>query len=144
MHPKSENPYLNSVTYKDNDSLRKLISTSLVLENLSITRTEFDNVGKVCISAPALKRLTVGFMVDEEMFWGFGSVLVLEVNAPALQYLDMTDSLSERLFVTKFDNLIEADVNIKIIANAPLDNSRDYASAVKFMEAIINAKFLYI
>ncbi|KAL3503231.1 hypothetical protein ACH5RR_037680 [Cinchona calisaya] len=128
---------LDSVMYLGDESLCKLISTSLVLENLTLLMTEFDNVEKWRISAPALKRLKIAFDSNDEPFPGLDSML--EINAPELQYLDIRYHNSKRLIVTNCGNLIEANVDI---GNTEWDNPTE--DLIKFFEAINNVKFLSI
>ncbi|KAL3509622.1 hypothetical protein ACH5RR_029023 [Cinchona calisaya] len=76
---------LNSVTYKDDNSVQTLISSCLVLENLSIHRDRHDNVKIYRLFAPALKHLKIDFDFEyfEDSDYDSSHCGGLDINAPA-------------------------------------------------------------
>ncbi|KAL3503225.1 hypothetical protein ACH5RR_037674 [Cinchona calisaya] len=75
-----------------------------------------DRVRKFSIFAPALKRLEIRDLdvyVDIEDFEDY--IIFereLEINAPALEHLDLRDHMSDGFSITNLDSLIEANVDI--------------------------------
>ncbi|KAL3503227.1 hypothetical protein ACH5RR_037676 [Cinchona calisaya] len=137
--PNLKTLYLHSVTFHDYESLRKLISSSLVLETLTIIRIYLDNAGKVCISAPTITRLKINFFMNQLCLQKFESMIVVEINAPALQYFDIDGYNPEVVIVTNCDNLIEANVGVdSSLWDDPEDN------VIKFLKGVSKVKFLSI
>ncbi|KAL1199908.1 F-box/FBD/LRR-repeat protein [Cardamine amara subsp. amara] len=73
--------HLVFVHYKDDASIRKLLSGCPILEELVVDRGEDCNVEIFTIEVPSLKRLSIYDDNGGEEFWGY------LINAPCLKYL---------------------------------------------------------
>ncbi|KAJ9672817.1 hypothetical protein PVL29_026165 [Vitis rotundifolia] len=87
--------HLRSVEYSNHDSIQKLLSGCLILEELLIEREEEDNQLVLNVSVPALKILN-RFVVD----------------APNLEYFTITDYVSKEHLVNNISSLIKAFIDI--------------------------------
>ncbi|KAL1199905.1 F-box/FBD/LRR-repeat protein [Cardamine amara subsp. amara] len=75
--------HLVFVSYKDDASIRNLLSGCPVLEELEVIRAEDGIVETFTIEVPSLKRLTINDENGGEEFWGY------MINAPCLKYLQI-------------------------------------------------------
>ncbi|KAK9269699.1 hypothetical protein L1049_001477 [Liquidambar formosana] len=64
--PKLEDLYLDSIEFSDDDSIRRLISSSPVLEELMVVKCGFKNIRVFRVSAPKLKKLIIECSTDED------------------------------------------------------------------------------
>ncbi|XP_027171281.1 F-box/LRR-repeat protein At3g59190-like [Coffea eugenioides] len=128
--------YLTSVKYQSDDSVRKFISSCLVLEQLTVVRDREDNVVTFTISAPTLKHLTIDFRSCSD-----DSDRALKINAPALQCLNLFDDLSINFMVEDLTSLVEAKVDV-FNKKMLMYNEGYRDSVVGFLMSLHNAKIL--
>ncbi|CAH8375769.1 unnamed protein product [Eruca vesicaria subsp. sativa] len=75
--------HLQFVTYKDDQSVRNLLSGCPSLEDLLVHRSYIKSVNNFIIVAPSLKRLTIHDLTRERNDCGY------VINAPSLKYLNI-------------------------------------------------------
>lgn len=85
--PSLKTAYLRSVQFIDNDALKNLMSGCLVIEELNITRTEWDNANTLYISSPTLLTLSLLNSPRDCKTSGFRVV----IDAPSVRTLKITD-----------------------------------------------------
>ncbi|XP_010440352.2 PREDICTED: putative F-box/LRR-repeat protein At4g15060 [Camelina sativa] len=79
---------LRRVTYSDENSLQKLLSSCPVLEDLVLERSEFDHFGTWKVNVPSLQRLTVEILRTNDF-------RELVVKTPSLKYFKVTEDYTE-------------------------------------------------
>ncbi|KAA8523894.1 hypothetical protein F0562_010317 [Nyssa sinensis] len=94
--------HLKWVKYVNDDSVRKLFPSCPVLEDLLIWRCNDDNVITFSIFASALKRLIIDFGSQYSQDYK-----KLEINAPALEYLNIRDDRSEHISFQNLSSLVD-------------------------------------
>ncbi|KAA8523888.1 hypothetical protein F0562_010311 [Nyssa sinensis] len=95
--------HLKWVKYVNDDSVRKLFPSCPVLEDLLIWRCNDDNVITFSIFASALKRLIIDSGSQDSLDYN-----KLEINAPALEYLNLRDGRSDYFSFQNLSSLVEA------------------------------------
>lgn len=80
---------LNCVVYKNEDSLKRFLSSCPVLESMTVTREKDDNVKIFTVKAPYLLDLSYGNYMSDDDEEDTGRCLV--IDTPALTYLDIAD-----------------------------------------------------
>ncbi|EOA14665.1 hypothetical protein CARUB_v10027931mg [Capsella rubella] len=97
---------LVSVTYKDDDSLVRLLSSCHVLKYMYVKRHENDNVAKFVVDVPSLQFFTYENtpLTDEGVGEHVGSLFI---NSPALTDFNMRDVSGDTFLV---DNMPHLDV----------------------------------
>lgn len=145
--------HLHSVTYVDDASAEKLLSSCPVLEDLQISRWEWDNVRNFVIAVPSLKRLTVDFTTHETYLYDDdhyedGVEFKLIITAPDLEYLSLTDYMSDSIHVSSMARVTESHLSVdKILEcdNRTEGQISNYKSNVcEIFRSIPNVKHLTI
>ncbi|XWS16552.1 hypothetical protein CRYUN_Cryun34aG0098300 [Craigia yunnanensis] len=95
---------LDSVDFVDDDSIRRLFSGCLVLEELVILYDMWQNLSEINISNPSLKRLTI-FSGDPD---DFDHHLNFVIDAPSLVDFKLSDSIAESYLLVNLHSLIKA------------------------------------
>ncbi|GAV68619.1 F-box domain-containing protein/LRR_2 domain-containing protein/FBD domain-containing protein [Cephalotus follicularis] len=104
--PSLKHLHLDNVTFADDNSIARLISSCPVLEDLTLY-CDWDNICKLSISSCSLKRFT---MRTCHFYAVFDEILV---NAPSLVYLDYADYLPVSCSLTNLDSLVEARIRFE-------------------------------
>ncbi|CAI9098901.1 OLC1v1035632C1 [Oldenlandia corymbosa var. corymbosa] len=133
--PNLKSLYLNFLRFLDDESAANLISCCVALENLSIQRNACDEVRKLRIHKPTLRSFKIHygnniFYTDRDR----EDETILELNAPALQYLDVKYYISDPLLVANVGSLYKATLD--------LNKGRSCLSLIRCLEAFSNVKFL--
>ncbi|XP_073273343.1 F-box/FBD/LRR-repeat protein At5g56420-like [Primulina huaijiensis] len=104
--PKVKKLFLDSVMYDDYESLPKLISGCLLLEDLNIHRMMYGSKDMVYlyVSSPVLRRLALNFEGCDY------AKHIVELDTPQLQYLKVVDSISIDIYTPKLSSLVQAEV----------------------------------
>ncbi|KAK9269149.1 hypothetical protein L1049_000918 [Liquidambar formosana] len=90
--PKLEVLCLDSIEFRDDDSICKLISSCPVLEELSVENCGFKNIRVFCVSAPKLKTLIISCSISKKDDYSTRNcVFEIVVDAPALETLFYSD-----------------------------------------------------
>ncbi|GAV68618.1 F-box domain-containing protein/LRR_2 domain-containing protein [Cephalotus follicularis] len=104
--PSLKHLHLDNVTFADDNSIARLISSCPVLEDLTLY-CDWDNICKLSISSCSLKRFTMSTCC-------FHAALdKIVVNAPSLVYLDYTSYLLVCCSLTNLDSLVEARIRFE-------------------------------
>ncbi|OMO56229.1 Leucine-rich repeat 2 [Corchorus olitorius] len=111
--PSLKKLHLDSLIYVDDSSMQRLFAGCHVLEELNLKRVSRDCVLIANISIPSLKRLYLDVphlerVADHEY--------KTNINAPYLEYLEISDSASKEYSVNFSASLVQA----QIIGNCPL------------------------
>jgi len=115
--------HLELVSYKDESSIRNLLSGCPILEELLVIRGEDSDIEVFTIDeVPSLKRLTINDDHDGQEFWGY------VINAPSLKYL-LIEDLRCPGFCLNAPELMEA--NIFDGTSITNDNFLGYLTSVK-------------
>ncbi|GFP92967.1 F-box protein at4g22280, partial [Phtheirospermum japonicum] len=129
--PNLKNLCLYYIDYDVNEALPHLLSGCPVLEELTIDRTSYRELGCLDISSPTIKRLTVNFPFHS---YEFDKVdYSVKINAPALEYLKIDDCSYKHLSISPMTtSLIELDICLNTYL---MHESYSYIHAMaKFLE----------
>ncbi|KAK8643914.1 hypothetical protein V6N13_013191 [Hibiscus sabdariffa] len=96
---------LGVIKFEDDDSVKRLISSCPVLEDLSIFNCEMRNIRSLQISNPSLKRLTLEFK-----FHPFTSNIVMDL--PSLVYFKYAGFTANNYSMGNMPCLVRADISI--------------------------------
>ncbi|KAM7472587.1 hypothetical protein LguiA_010770 [Lonicera macranthoides] len=137
--------HLHRVKYEDEECVRKLFRSCPVLEDLVIERYDEDGATTFNISSASLIRLKIYFAFHEQI-----TRSVLQINTPALKYLDLKDTRSWRVSLTNMVSLVEANIDACIwsrLGDGDDDEQDDNLIIYdyilfKLLEGLSNAKFL--
>nr|XP_027118947.1 putative F-box/FBD/LRR-repeat protein At5g22670 [Coffea arabica] len=145
--------HLHSATYVDDASVEKLLSSCPVLEDLQISRWQWDNVRNFVIAVPSLKRLTLDFSTPEmDLYDGDdyedGVEYKLIITAPNLEYLNLIDYMSDSIQVSSMTRVTESRLSVyKILTcvQRTAEQTSNYESNVReIFRSIPNVKHLTI
>nr|XP_027073979.1 putative F-box/FBD/LRR-repeat protein At5g22670 isoform X2 [Coffea arabica] len=145
--------HLHSVTYVGGASVEKLLSSCPVLEDLQISRGQWDNVRNFVIAVPSLKRLTLDFSTPEmDLYDGDdyedGVEYKLIITAPNLEYLNLIDYMSDSIQVSSMTRVTESRLSVyKILTcvQRTAEQTSNYESNVReIFRSIPNVKHLTI
>ncbi|OAO96748.1 hypothetical protein AXX17_AT4G00190 [Arabidopsis thaliana] len=115
--------HLELVSYKDESSIRNLLSGCPILEELLVIRGEDSDIEVFTVDeVPSLQRLTINDDHDGQEFWGY------VINAPSLKYL-LIEDLRCPGFCLNAPELMEA--NIFDGTSITNDNFLGYLTSVK-------------
>ncbi|CAI9110397.1 OLC1v1010408C1 [Oldenlandia corymbosa var. corymbosa] len=104
---------LRNVKFESDESFPKFISASPVLESLLVHRFHIDNTEVCTISSPFLKILRYAHNLDDDIWYIAEPDFKLEIDAPALEYLLITDSVSKEIFTLQaMASLNEATLDV--------------------------------
>ncbi|KAA8523887.1 hypothetical protein F0562_010310 [Nyssa sinensis] len=127
--------HLKWVKYVNDDSVRKLFPSCPVLEDLLIWRCNDDNVITFSIFASALKRLIIDFGSQYSQDY-----YKLEINAPALEYLNLRDGRSEHFSFQNLSSLVQAHLDVCRVGGRLVN---DYGYIIfHLLDQLSNVKFL--
>ncbi|OMO74485.1 F-box/LRR-repeat protein [Corchorus capsularis] len=100
---------LKKVKYANDDTLRRLISSCPVLEDLTLERTAGDNIVALDINAASVKRITVsGCACDGEI----DPRCKLLIKAPLLEWIDLNVKGYFDFLIEDASNLAEAKIEV--------------------------------
>nr|XP_023898136.1 F-box/FBD/LRR-repeat protein At4g26340-like [Quercus suber] len=123
--------HLENVWYANPDTFSKLVSCCPVLQNLYLQTyaEEHDKFFKIIV--PTLKTLELRFFFNRDY--------KLEINAPALQDLRFSGSISGDVLLENLSNLVKADVGVDF------DDIEDYGNRIRdFIGALSSVKSLHL
>ncbi|OMO92836.1 hypothetical protein COLO4_17309 [Corchorus olitorius] len=103
---------LLKLKYLNDDSLRRLISSSPVLEDLKVVRTLDDNIVTLDINVPSLKRITVVCCACPFYDGFIDPRCKLLIKAPLLERIDFTGEGYSDYLIEGASNLAEAKIKI--------------------------------
>ncbi|KAL3508519.1 hypothetical protein ACH5RR_027920 [Cinchona calisaya] len=149
---------LIDVTYANDASIQKMLCYCLVLEELQICRSNWDNVRNVVISVPSLKRLDIEFIIQEMDLYGGGEEdddfdganveYKLFVDAPNLECLRMTDYMSDCIQVNYMPCVTESYLSVYKILEidhwTAEQKSNHTRNVYGIFRSIPNAKYLAV
>ncbi|KAL3503457.1 hypothetical protein ACH5RR_037906 [Cinchona calisaya] len=112
--------HLHSVTYVNDASIEKFLSCCPVLEDLQISRTDWDNIQNFVIAVPSLKRLNLEFNIHEMYLYDTDDPediydCKLFVDAPNLEYLSLLDYMSYSIQVNHMDYVTKSYLSVNKI-----------------------------
>lgn len=114
--------------YTDDIAFQRLLRGCPVLEEMLIKRDEYDVECKVTVSSPTLRSLTIVFNTESEC-----DEAILMVNAPKLEYLNLSCIAARVYLLENLSFLVKAYVNVQVYND---DCSLD------ILRGITNVKFL--
>ncbi|KAG8366790.1 hypothetical protein BUALT_Bualt16G0004400 [Buddleja alternifolia] len=136
--PNLKKLHLHDFIYGYDEKFQNLISGCPVLEELNIQALVYYDLTCCIISSPTIKWLTLIFELDEEDH-GFGDYK-LEINTPALRYLDVKDNASQVISTGIFNSLVESNICVN---NPKVKDNFLYSSSVlEFVEKARQVKRL--
>ncbi|OMO57169.1 hypothetical protein CCACVL1_25944 [Corchorus capsularis] len=136
--PSLKKLHLDSLIYVDDSSMQRLFSSCLVLEELYLKRVRGDCVLIANILIPSLKRLYLVVPPLERMA---NHDYKTNINAPYLEYLEISDSASKNYSVDFSASLLEA----KILGRCPfllegISNVQVLTLSGETMEGLVEPK----
>ncbi|XVF56955.1 hypothetical protein PTKIN_Ptkin06aG0162700 [Pterospermum kingtungense] len=97
--------------FVDGDSIRRLVSGCLVLEELAIVYFPSQDVSEINISSPSLKRLTMKCDIDCDAGPDGPDVYPnIVIDAPSLVNLEFTSVLAGSCLIVNLHSLVKADL----------------------------------
>ncbi|XVF39303.1 hypothetical protein PTKIN_Ptkin01aG0023900 [Pterospermum kingtungense] len=134
--PSLKTLHLEYVDFVDEDSIRRLFSGCLVLEEFVMLLNELHNMNVINISNPSLKRLTIKY--DGE--YGVDNHLNIVIDAPSLVDFKLYDIRAESYSLVKLHSLVNAHLeNLFFLVNSNLAEI-----ATNLLKGISNVQALYI
>nr|XP_023909453.1 FBD-associated F-box protein At5g60610-like [Quercus suber]POF14456.1 f-box/fbd/lrr-repeat protein [Quercus suber] len=103
------------ISFRNCNSLTRLLSACPVLEQLSLKVVSFPKDVCIKIWVPTLKLLRITYARFDSEFPVVG--YKYEIDAPSLEYFEFGGPLGDIIFLGKLDNLIEARLHIWSIEN---------------------------
>ncbi|KAG7537802.1 FBD domain, partial [Arabidopsis suecica] len=97
---------LDCITYPNEATFERLVSSSHVLEELEMEHVNFEPTVFRVLSK-SLKRLTISIQI---YFWDSGTGIL--IDAPRLHFLGIYDNLSESFIVTNMDPNVKLDLDL--------------------------------
>ncbi|KAL9145926.1 hypothetical protein ABFS82_13G077000 [Erythranthe guttata] len=149
--PRLKKIHLSPVLYAGGTSLSDLLSSCPALEEVVIRLIIKCSSRPFTISSPTIKRLTVRFQLTRttDKFNNFLSQIVgfrscnhaIEINTPALRYLNVVDYLSVRIESGAMNSLIGADIYLNHV-NRKQEDFPSSRSVLEFIDRLCNVKCL--
>ncbi|WZY85873.1 hypothetical protein YC2023_032257 [Brassica napus] len=130
---------LNCVVYKNEDSLKRFLSSCPVLESMTVTREKDDNVKIFTVKAPYLLDLSYGNYMSDDDEEDTGRCLV--IDTPALTYLDIADYSGNSWSIENTPCLEEVYFNVDR-SLLGFDKFLRSFSKVLFLELILTDKMI--
>ncbi|KAE8696850.1 hypothetical protein F3Y22_tig00110637pilonHSYRG00081 [Hibiscus syriacus] len=100
---------LDRVQYANDGSLKKLLSSCPILEDLIVERTWNDGILVLDINVTSLKRINV-----QRLSFGTGCHKVL-INAPLLERIELLDTTIWDFRVEDLSNVVEAIIDVRAV-----------------------------
>ncbi|KAK8546009.1 hypothetical protein V6N12_026813 [Hibiscus sabdariffa] len=137
---------LRNIKFSDGDSIQRLISGCLALEDLVMDLQELPaNINKFNIHSLSLKRLALDFgwmFTDSRIDFNY----TFAINAPNLVYIKYAGPIAEVLCLSTMDSLEKADVEVYRLDNEASDDvNRESGATVtvsNLLQRICNVKSL--
>ncbi|KAK8643919.1 hypothetical protein V6N13_013196 [Hibiscus sabdariffa] len=98
---------LEFIKFEDDDSVKRLLSSSPVLEDLSISVCFMQNIRSLKISHPSLKRMSIAFQRSPS-----SSDIVFDL--PSLVYFKFEVNTAKIHIIVNMPSLVRADINFAI------------------------------
>ncbi|XP_052208632.1 F-box/LRR-repeat protein At3g59190-like isoform X2 [Diospyros lotus] len=138
--PKLKTLYLALVTFPDDDSIQKLLSSCQVLQELSILDCEWMNLKSIMVSIPTLKSLTI----DDLPFFGSEDELngcEIKIDAASMLFFTYSGYLLNEICLLNLSSLINASIHVPSLYKG----GKDIASrAVKLLRGLNHVKSMRI
>ncbi|CAI9088471.1 OLC1v1022805C1 [Oldenlandia corymbosa var. corymbosa] len=139
---------LESVLFEDDLSIKKLLSSCPVLEDLTIRRDYLrDHIKNFVISVPSVKRLELDFQIDEDLLYDLEDGEVIEcswfVDVPKVEYLGVTD-MSRSIIVNPMPYVTESHVFVSKGFEDITPVSDDGSNVCALLSEIANVKYLKV
>ncbi|GMI85276.1 hypothetical protein like AT3G59190 [Hibiscus trionum] len=117
--PNLKTLHLKNIRFPDGDSIHRLISGCLALEDLDMYLPELpNNINKLNIHSLSLKRLALDFLnLMNDFLIDFSYTFV--INAPNLVYFEYAGCLAEGYDLSSMNSLEEADVTVYQLEDEP-------------------------
>ncbi|XP_050247005.1 FBD-associated F-box protein At3g52670-like isoform X2 [Quercus robur] len=126
--------HLLGVQYANHDSFSRFLTCCPILEYLYLKVIEMDEECNFIITLPTLKRLDLN-MQD--------FLYKLEINAPALEYLEFVGFLHKVVLLENLSNLVKAVLFVSY--DSEVGDTEDYGNRVMdFIRALYNVKSLHL
>ncbi|KAL7129584.1 hypothetical protein ABFS83_13G077600 [Erythranthe nasuta] len=134
--PRLKKLHLTYVLYGGDESISNLLSGCPVLEELVMELIW--GLVRCNVTSPSIERLTLDFQssgeggIDNREYW-------VEINAPALRYLKMTNCYAQGIKCGTMNSLVEADIDIY-----KYNDFRYSRCDLEFIDRLRNAECLYL
>ncbi|KAK8545705.1 hypothetical protein V6N12_026530 [Hibiscus sabdariffa] len=141
--PNLKRLHLKNMRFADGDSIHRLISDCLALEDLVLDLPELPkNMSKLNIHSLSLKRLALDFLY---MFTFFPLVFnyTFLINAPNLVYFKYAGPIAEGYCLSNVNSLEKADVEVYGLDDVNLE-SRATAAISNLLQGLCNVKSLHL
>lgn len=126
--------HLLGVQYANHDSFSRFLTCCPILEYLCLEVIEMDEECNFIITLPTLKRLDLN-MLD--------FLYKLEINAPALEYLEFVGFLHKVVLLENLSNLVKAVLFVSY--DSEVSDTEDYGNRVMdFIRALYSVKSLHL
>ncbi|XVF70568.1 hypothetical protein PTKIN_Ptkin11bG0172400 [Pterospermum kingtungense] len=121
--------------FSGDDSVRRLISSCLSLEELIVQECQFQYINKFTVCNPALKRLTISSYEDADISKKYEIV----INTPSLVYFKYRHSVAKGHSLINLNSLVEACIEF-----GPGTGSSFSHTAVELMKGISHVQSLQL
>ncbi|CAL5335751.1 unnamed protein product [Camellia sinensis] len=112
--PRLKTLYLALVTFLDDDSTQRLLSSCPVLQELTILDCDWMNLKRISVSIPTLKSLTI----DDLPYFGSADELngcQIKIDAANLIFLTYSGYLLNEIFLFNLSSLVNASIYVPIM-----------------------------
>ncbi|XP_058219997.1 putative FBD-associated F-box protein At3g50710 [Rhododendron vialii] len=134
--------HLHSLIYLDDASPQRLFSGCPALEDLEIIRHGWDYAWTFDVSVPSLKRFTLKISRNKMKRFAECECKIM-VNAPNIEYLEISDFGSDRILIGGLPCLVEAHVSIFMLFGYWKKREKEYGNdAYGLLRSLSNVKRL--
>ncbi|XAR67473.1 hypothetical protein NMG60_11002245 [Bertholletia excelsa] len=138
--PRLKTLHLALVTFLDDDSTQKLLSSCPVLQDLTILDCEWMNLKRIMISIPTLKTLTI----DDLPYFGSADELngcEIKVDVENLIHLKYRGHLFNEILLSDLSTVVNASIDIQMLS----EKRKEIAyRAVKLLRGLCGVKSIRI
>ncbi|KAI8545933.1 hypothetical protein RHMOL_Rhmol07G0075800 [Rhododendron molle] len=130
--------HLSRLEFKDDDTIRRVFSGCPLLEELVLSKCTLESVQTLDISSHSLKRLE---------FCGYGGDYQIVLNAPVLEYLEVSDCVAGGYLVKdlkSLDSLVAARLSVGLTKNQKGGDSLRYGSYVTNLVNVISGSIKFL
>lgn len=135
--PNVKTLHLKSIEFPNDNSVKRLFSSCISLEDMVMEDCDLANINSFSISHNLRKRLTI---VRSDLT--FISNYQIKIHAPMLVYFKYKDYEAAGYSLENLKSLVTADIDLFLLENGAITDNHRKADAVPFFKGISNVQSL--